>query len=448
MGVDIAGIDNLNRPQFLAMIAQPDLAADFPEQYEKHWQDQGVSGTARILTFQILEHPCELTFNLFFSGEEVRQTGIIVKFRDETMLNVVRKGDALDYNRTKRIDPIAFLRQTFLAPSDTPADDLPPPASVSFALTIDDDSEPQVFRAVQQLTGRGESELRAIWGELIATNGKRSSREQVSPIITTWLKKERDRIDLDYLRFAQLLRPRDRQVVHFSAPGHTCVVVTRQMPGSHIRERVDGAEPEWWGGQFYARRQAAGGRLVAVPHEQKDRLLALKRFEPSLEFPVEEIFIDNRQIYAVMFVGEEALVWRTARQPAPEAPGMTSKAVASRPLANHPLLDPSRSAFEPPPEIPEEPPPPEGVHPFVLARAEKLYMDALAAKSSLLKEARKEYMRQLFASDPARFDNRAEEFRREIMEAAGKALRRDLAGIQREAALVDAHVTIFYAERE
>jgi uncharacterized protein YeaO (DUF488 family) len=66
----------------------------------------------------------------------------------------------------------------------------------------------------------------------------------------------------------------------------------------------------------------------------------------------------------------------------------------------------------------------------------------------LLKEARKEYMRQLFASDPARFDNRAEEFRREIMEAAGKALRRDLAGIQREAALVDAHVTIFYAERE
>jgi len=438
--------------RFLHMVGRPDLRAEFPEQYQKNWENKGGKGTVQILHVKIAEHPCELTFSLFFNADEVIQTGIVVKYQDETLLNEVRKGDALNYGLTKRIDPVTFLKELFpTANAEAPFD------STSFTLAVDDDSETEVWRAVRQLTGKSESELRVIWEGLIATNAHRLGKDQVSPIIKTWLKRERDRLDLEYLRFAQLLLPRAQEVVAFAAPGHTCVVVGKRMRGSEIRQMIDAVEPEWWGGTFFGRNQ---GHLVRVAHEQKDRLLALKSFESSFEFPVEELFIDNRHIYSVVFVGQEALVWRTRHEVPTEDSG-AMPAVAAAPSKGEGFLARLKHKSTPSHLSPASPPPqgapqadenmphqaPEA-HPYLVARAEKAYMAALRAKSAELKGTRKEYLKLLYDSDRRRFANNPGELRSEIQGAIEKARRKDPAGIQKEAALIEAYVTILYEEGE
>src|SRR4051812_4729843 len=101
--------------QFVAMVDRPDLRSGFPEQFQKHWENQGKSGTVQMFRVGLVDQPCEITYSMFFTGdvEEIMQTGIHVKFKGETIINEVRKGDALDFRRTKRIDPVAFLKETF-----------------------------------------------------------------------------------------------------------------------------------------------------------------------------------------------------------------------------------------------------------------------------------------------------------------------------------------------
>jgi hypothetical protein len=427
--------------RFLKMVARPDLRAEFPEQYEKRWENKGFSGKVQIIRCKIADHPCELVFSLFFNADEVIQTGIVIKYQGEALLNEVRKGDALDFKTTRRIDPVAFLKAAYPWTNTGT-----PPDSVSFTLAVDDDSEAEVWRAVRQLTGKSDPELQLIWGELIASNAQRMGKDQVSPIIKTWLKKERDRIDLEYLRFAQVLLPRSQDVVHFAVPGHTCAVVTKHMRGTQIRELIDAVEPEWWGGMFFGLNQ---GQLVRIAHEQKDRLLALKNFASAYEFPVEEIFIDNRHLYSVLFVGQEALVWRTRHQAAAEF-SMTMPTVAAAPDKGDGFLSRLKRKPPPPPPVPEtdESPANEApaMNPYKMVRAEKAYMEALRKKSGELKTLRKEYLQLLYDSDPRRFQNAPEELRAEIQGAIEKALGKDAAGIQKEAALIEAHVTIFFEE--
>ncbi len=432
--------------RFLKMVARPDLRSEFPEQYQKNWEDKGEMGVVRIIRCRIADHPCELTFSLFFMGEAVKQTGIVIKYQGEALLNEVRKGDVLRFHATKRIDPVVFLKESY--PTSSPG---MPTGSVSYALEVDDDAEAEVFRAVEQLTGKSEYELRDIWQELIATNTTRRGTDQVSPIIKTWLKRERDRIDLQYLRFAELLLPRAQEVAYFSAHGHTCIVVARRMHGGRIRRMIDAVEPEWWGGTFYGLNM---GKLVRMPHEQKDRLLALKSFTGELEFPVEEIYIDNRHIYAVLFVGQEALVWRTLDQAAPDFTGVMPVVAAAPAEKSESFLSRLKRKAAAAPAVPVEqaeaalPYEAPSVHPYLVARAEKAYMAALRERSAELKEARKEFLQLLYDSNVGRFLNNPEEFKGEIQGAIAKALRKDAAGIQKEAALIEAHVTIFYAERE
>ena len=429
--------------RFLKMVARPDLRADFPEQYQKHWENKGFSGNVQIIRCKIADHPCELVFSLFFNAGEVIQTGIVIKYQGEALLNEVRKGDTLNFRETRRIDPVAFLKAAYPWTNTGTA-----PDSESFTLSVDDDSEAEVWRAVRHLTGKSDPEIQLIWGELIAGNSQRKGIDRVSPIIKTWLKKERDRIDLEYLRFAQVLLPRSQNVVHFAAPGHACAVVTKPMRGTRIRELIDAVEPEWWGGMFFGLNQ---GQLVRIAHEQKDRLLALKSFESSYEFPVEEIFIDNRHLYSVLFVGQEALVWRTRQQAAADF-SMTMPTVAAGPHKGDGFL--SRLKRKPPPPLPvpqaDENPADEALamNPYKMVRAEKAYMAALRKKTGDLKELRKDYLQLLYDSDPRRFQHNPEELRAEIQGAIEKALGKDAPGIQKEAALIEAHVTIFFEERQ
>jgi hypothetical protein len=433
--------------RFLKMVARPDLHSEFPEQFEKHWENKGILGKVQIIRCRIADHPCELVFSLFFNEyDEVVQTGIVIKFEQETLLNEVQKGDALDFHATRRIDPIAFLKTNYPV-----AGAVASTASKSYTLAVDDNSEEELWRAVRQLTGKSDFEIREIWQELLNGNSKRLGKDQISPIINTWLKKERDRIDLQYLRFAQLLQPRAGNSVTFTAPNHTCVVACKHFPGTYIRGFVDAVDPEWWGGRFYRLNQ---GALECVAHEQQDRILALKSFDNAMEFPVEEIYIDNRHIYSVIFVGDEALVWRTKNQIVTSVPG-AMPTVATPSGKGEGLLSrlkrkaasSAAPAAEPPADDLDRPGPP-AAHPYHLARAEKAYMAALAAKTPNLKEARQNYLKLLFESDPRRFRASREDFLAEIQGAISTALKRNPAAVQKEFALIEAHATILYDEME
>jgi hypothetical protein len=447
---DIVGIpDSAKFPEvrrFLAMVARPDLRSEIPEQYQKHWENKGFTGTVQIVRCRIADHPCELTFSLFFNGEEVIQTGIMIRYQGETLLNEVRKGDALDYMASKRIDPVVFLKQMYPTTGSGKRMESP-----SFTLAVDDDAEAPVLRAMRQLTGKDEEELRAIWAELLATNSKRLAKDQVGPIFRTWLRRERDRIDLQYLRFAELLQPRAQDVVQFAAQGHTGIVRCKRLRGTQIRAMIDAAEPEWWGGAFYGLNQ---GVLVRVAHEENDRLRVLKSFESGFEFPVEDIYIDNRHLYSVIFVGEEALAWRTRQQAVadasmalPEVAAGSTKGVLSR-LKDKFAASPAAPAAGDAPvgqSQPEDMPASSG---YWAARAEKAYMKALRDKSADLKNLRKEYLQALYDSSPARFYRNPAELLIEVQGAIEHALAKDPVALQKEAALIEAHVTIFYEEQQ
>jgi hypothetical protein len=448
---DIVGIvDSVKHPsvrRFLEMVARPDLRSEIPEQYQKHWENKGYSGNVQIVRCRIADHPCELTFSLFFNVDEVIQTGILIRFQGETLLNEVRKGDALDFMATKRIDPVVFLKQNYAsAGSGTRLE------SPSFTLAVDDDSEEPLFRAVLQLTGKGADDMRSIWAELLATNSQRLGKDQASPIFKTWLRRERDRIDLQYLRFARLLLPRSQDVVHFASQGHTCIVAGKRMRGTHIRQMIDAVDPEWWGGMFFGLNQ---GALVRVPHDQKDRLLALKSFASSYEFPIEEIFIDNRHLYSVLFVGPEALVWRTRHQAVADM-SIALPEVAATPAKGGVLsrlkerFTPSSGAAAPAGPPAEESPADEAPSPnaYWVARAENAYMTALRDKSADLKNVRKQYLQVLYDSDVGRFYRNPAELLIEVQGTLEQALAKDPVALQKEAALAEAHVTIFYEERE
>ena len=99
--------------RFLRMIARSDLRSEFPEQYKKNWENKGVNGSVQIIRCKIADCPCELVFSLFFSADEVVQTGIVIKFEGQTLLNEVQKGDSLGFQATRRIDPVAFLKTNY-----------------------------------------------------------------------------------------------------------------------------------------------------------------------------------------------------------------------------------------------------------------------------------------------------------------------------------------------
>src|SRR5262249_20737689 len=153
--------------------------------------------------------------------------------------------------------PVPFLKLNY--PNAGPG---LPAATQSFALETDDDAEPEVLRAVMQLTGKSEHELWLIWNDLLVSNDRLRSKDRVSPLIKPWLKKERDRIDLQYLRFAELLLPRSADVMEFAMGTHTCVVAIKRLTGRQMRALGDATEPEWWGGMFFGMNQ---GQLVRVP---------------------------------------------------------------------------------------------------------------------------------------------------------------------------------------
>ena len=297
--------------QFAKMVDRPDLRPGVPEQYRKNWENRGRPGTVQIFTVQLVDQPCEVTFSLFFDGEEVIQTGIRVKFRNVEIINGVRKGDVLDYKKRGRIDPVTFLKQHYGSKG------LVQERAESFTLAVDDDSEPQVWRAVQQLTGQTAEAIKELWRELINTNVNRAGKDQVSPIIKTWLKGQRDKLDMLFLNDVLLLEPREREITYFSGHGHNYMVVCRRLAGRAIRAKIDNADPQWWGGTYYAIRQ---GELVRMPHDEKDRLKVIKSFDTTMEFPVEEIYVEARHIYSVMFIADEALVWRTRDTINPDRP--------------------------------------------------------------------------------------------------------------------------------
>jgi len=321
---------------------------------------------------------------------------------------------------------------------------MPEQGAESFTLAVDDDSEAQVYRAAEQLSGRSVKELQQLWSELLQTNPTRAGKDQISPIIKTWLKSQRDRLDMQYLGDAELLQPRLQEVTSFFAHGRNYTVVCKRLPGQVIRAKIDSADPEWWGGRYYAIRQ---GVLVRVPHDAKDRQLALKSFSTSLEFPVEDIYVETRHIYCVVFIADEALVWRTRDTVNPDMPyvgpaGEPGKKEKQKPGMKRKGAVSAVGAEAPQPAAPAPP----AVHPFQLARAEKGYMEALQTKSPDLNDRRQEFMGLLFESDRSRFGRRAEELQMEMEEVIGQSLKRDVGAMQREIALVRAHVTIFYAE--
>src|SRR5437763_1449559 len=43
--------------QFAKMVARPDLKPGFPEQYVKHWENQGRSGKVQIVAVQLVDQP-------------------------------------------------------------------------------------------------------------------------------------------------------------------------------------------------------------------------------------------------------------------------------------------------------------------------------------------------------------------------------------------------------
>lgn len=426
--------------QFVKMVDRPDLRPGLPEQYKKNWENRGRTGTVQIFTVPLVDQPCEVTFSLFFDGEEVIQTGIRVKFRNAELINVVRKGDALDYQRRQRIDPVAFLKQHYGSKG------LAQGGAESFTLAVDDDSEPQVWRAVQQLTGQTADAIKDMWQELINTNASRPGKDRVSPIIKTWLKSQRDKLDNLFLNDVWLLEPREQEITYFQGHGHNYMVVCKRVSGQIIRAKIDSADPEWWGGTYYAIRQ---GGLVRVPHDEKDRLKVFKAFDTTLDFPVEEIYVESRHVYSVVFVGEEALVWRTRDTMNPERPVY---APPEEPQKKGKFMGRFRRKEAEVVEMPEEEEPvapaAPAVHPYDLAKAEKGYLEALQTRSAELNDRRQGYMRLLYASDVARFGNGPEELQIEMEGAVGQALKRDPLAMEREIALVRAHVMIFVTEQQ
>jgi len=446
--------------QFTEAVDRGNLKTDFPEQFQKHWENQGQSGLLRIFDVRLINVPCEMRFSLYFSGEEIIQTGIHIRYKDLVIVNEVQRGDVLNYRAEKRIDPVAFLQERFAtkktAEADAAAFTAPQPEeSQSFTLTLDDDAEPQVFRAVEQLTGMNKEELRVLWNELLQDNPYRPSLEKISPIIKTWLKKERDRLDMMYLRDVHLLEERHDNIERFEGHGRAYAVVCKTCSGNLIREWIDQTDPEWWGGMFFAIRH---GRLCKIPHDQNDRLVALRSFDGAIDFPVEEIFIGDRHIYSVVFIADEAIVWRTRNSVMPVVKGAFGYPGAVQ-SAENPLEKflghfkrKAGVAAEPEADLVLEEVAPEqegaGANAFFVARAERDYMNALTAKSAELNAKRTDYMTILYDSDTWRFRNKPDDLRVEMEEAAEKALGKDAGGIAREKALITAHATIFIAEKQ
>jgi hypothetical protein len=432
--------------RFVKMVDKPNLRSEFPEQFSKHWENKGRSGTVRIIQASLVNEPCDLKFSLFFDGEEVIQTGVQIKFQQEPLINEVRKGDVLDYKNTQRVDLVAFLKQNYGSLS---ADGLPREyTSASYALAIDDDAEPQVFRAVRQLTGKSEEEIKEQWTRLVATNPERPGKDRVSPIIKVWLKKERDRLDMQYLQDARILHPRTQEVTQFVAHDRFYTVITKNLSVDAIRANIDCADPEWWSGSFYAYVNTIFSR---VPHDPRDRLTFLDQFDSSAEFLTEEIFVDNRHIYSVIYVGEEALVWRTRNQVSAAPVGaFQPPAEPAEPGAGRKLLDRlTGKSLEAPGEAVmelEESSLP-AAHPYMVLRAEKAYLKALP-KAPTLNERRREYFTLLYDSDPSRFRGNPDELLAEMDAPIARLMRKHAAALERERRLLHAHVVIFYDERE
>ena len=88
------------------------------------------------------------------------------------------------------------------------------------------------------------------------------------------------------------------------------------------------------------------------------------------------------------------------------------------------------------------------VHPYDLAKVENAYLEALQSRSADLNDRRRAYMKLLYESARMRFARGPEELQIEMEGAVEQALKRDPVALEREMALVRAHVTIFVAEQQ
>ena len=99
--------------RFVRMVDKPNLKSEFPEQYQKHWENKGRSGTVQIIQASLIGELCDVKFSLFFDGEEVIQTGILIKFQARTRHQRSAQGDVLNYKNQQRVDIVAFLKGNF-----------------------------------------------------------------------------------------------------------------------------------------------------------------------------------------------------------------------------------------------------------------------------------------------------------------------------------------------
>ncbi|HVT82791.1 MAG TPA: hypothetical protein VHM90_19290, partial [Phycisphaerae bacterium] len=318
-----------------------------------------------------------------------------------------------------------------------------------YALEIDEDSEPQVFRAVEQLTGRSAESLKEQWSALVATNPERSGMEQVSPIIRIWLKKVRDRLDMQYLQGARLLHPREKEVTQFVVNDRFFTVITKAFTGQEIRGKIDSTDPEWWGGAYYAYVNTVFSK---VPHDSRDRFTFLDKYDLGAAFSCEEIFVDNRHIYTVIYTGEdgsEALVWRTRNQVSSEAIGIfQAPAEPAERGKTRQWIDKLAGKDEPQAQAVEtEESLLPAAHPYRVLQSEKAYVLALP-RSPTLNERRREYISLLYDSDPSKYHGKMEQLLEEVDGLLRKVFKKNPPGLERERRLLQAHAVIFYDERE
>ena len=277
-------------------------------------------------------------------------------------------------------------------------------------------------------------ELKEQWSELVATNPQRSGMYQVSPIIRIWLKKERDRMDMQNLQGARILHPREQEVTRFATHHRFYTVITKLLTGGEIRSKIDSTDPEWWGGSYYAYVNTIFSR---VPHDPRDRFTFLDAFDPGATFVCEETFIDNRHIYTVVYVGDEnreALVWRTRNQVTAQVIGIFEPPPEPQRGRARQIMDKLAGKEEPAEaavDVEESLLP--AAHPYRVLQAEKAYVLALP-KSPTLNDRRREYLTLLYDSDPSRFRGNIDVILSEIDGLLLKVFKKKPAGLERGAA--------------
>ncbi len=422
--------------QFVRMLDEEELHCAEPEQFDSHWDNHGKPGLGKVIQVGLEGQPCEMRLTLFFDGPEVVKTGVLVKYRGESIINEVRLGDAVGFlQKHQRVDVIGYLRQMYGSAQPSPAEEAGAGGGdESFALMVDQDSENLMMQAVMQLTGRTEADLRAIWNQLLQTNPKRTSHTQVSPFIKIWLRKERTQLDRMFLDEAWILRPRDGSletgtfnwVVMGSKGDRAYTVELLRMTGAQIKEKAAAAEAHWWNGMYWGLQN---GRLARLPEETGELEKQVRGLNSHAFFEVEKISINGRTLYWVILEGRaRTMVWRAeVEEPMPPLLEMMPEAVKEQGklgklmgrLVGKGKGQESHSATA---GADVEPPQPTAAEQFHLAHAERLYVRALLGKGADLDEARGRYIGVLYESDPTRFFAQPADLRTEMLRTVKKGL--------------------------